>query len=186
MHIKLTQDDSDGVRWLIVRILQLDLCVLPSKYYYTHLILMSCNHFKRCSRFGSRSGETMAPGLNSQPEINRNDEEWEELYTIRPANHHFKQAWGLLRVINMSLQFIQTWTWTWCRPWTWIWTWVFALLLSLKTRPFQVLQDQHQTSKQGSRSDFRWPPNNQNIGWHCLWRSTLLYDASWVPLYEAL
>lgn len=113
----------------------------------------------------------MAPGLNSQPEINRNDEEWEELYTMRPANHHFKQAWGLLRVINMSLQFIQTWTWTWCRPWTWPWTWVFALLLSLKTRPFQVLQDQHQTSKQGSRSEFRWPPNNQNIRWHCLWRS---------------
>lgn len=54
-------DDSDGVRWLIVRILQLDLCVLPSKYYYTHLILMSCNHFKRCSRLEAVAGRRWRP-----------------------------------------------------------------------------------------------------------------------------
>lgn len=54
-------DDSDRVRWLIVRILQLDLCVLPSKYYYTHLILMSCNHFKRCSRLEAVAGRRWRP-----------------------------------------------------------------------------------------------------------------------------
>lgn len=54
-------EDSDGVHWLIVRILQLDLCVLPSKYHYTHLILMSRNHFKRCSHLEAVAGRRWRP-----------------------------------------------------------------------------------------------------------------------------